>query len=89
MLDQLERDRCQRAGIAYVENKPAVIAPAIKRPPLEEIAHGIKILGTYTEERNPGVQKTCLKTLIAYTSNVLKNLDDDKFKTINLANEAF
>jgi hypothetical protein len=43
----------------------------------------------YTEDRLPGVAKTCFKTIGIYLSNVLKEPDNDKFKKINLGNEAF
>lgn len=33
--------------------------------------------------------KTCFKTIGIYTGNVVKNPTEDKFKTINMANEAF
>lgn len=52
--------------------------------------HGLKLVRTlYTEERNPGVAKTCFKTLSLYLGNVLKNPNEEKFKRINMGNEAF
>lgn len=52
--------------------------------------HGIKIVGTlYTEERQPGIAKTCFKTITVYLKNALKDPMDEKFKRINQANEAF
>jgi hypothetical protein len=43
----------------------------------------------YTEDRNPGVAKTCFKTISVYLTNVLKNPSEEKFRKINLLNEAF
>jgi len=91
MQIQLERDRCERLGIPFDETKAIDnIKKKDARPPLEEIKHGIKTVKTlYTEERQPGVAKSCFKTISVYTGNVAKNPSDDKFKSINLANEAF
>ena len=91
MQIQLERDRCERKGIPFDESKALeTIKQKEKRPPLEEIKHGIKTVKTlYTEERQPGVCKTCLKTISVYTGNVVKDPNEPKFQSINLANEAF
>lgn len=52
--------------------------------------HGIKTVETlYTEDRQPGVAKTCFKTISVYISNILKNPTEEKFRKINLTNEAF
>lgn len=49
---------------------------------------GIKIVTTlYTEERKPGVAKTCFKTFHTFCKNVVKDPKEEKFRTINLANE--
>lgn len=82
MLIQLERDRCERLGIPFVEEKAfEIIKKKEQRPPLEEIKHGIKTVKTlYTEDRAPGVMKTCFKTISIYTGNVVKNPTEDKFK---------
>lgn len=91
MLIQLERDRCERMGIPFVEEKAfEMIKKKEQKPPLEEIKHGIKTVKTlYTEDRAPGVAKTCFKTLAAYAGNVAKDPTNEKFLSINLANEAF
>lgn len=42
--------------------------------PIEQIKHGLKTIRTlYTEDRAPGVAKTCLKTIHIYLNNVLKD----------------
>lgn len=91
MLIQLERDRCERLGIPFDEKKAfEQIKKKEQRPPIEEIKHGIKTVKTlYTEDRQPGVAKTCLKTISVYTGNVLKDPNEPKYQSINLANEAF
>ena len=78
-------------GIPFVEEKAfEAIKKKEQKPPLEEIKHGIKTVKTlYTEDRAPGVCKTCLKTLSIYAGNVVKNPTDPKFLNINLANDAF
>lgn len=43
----------------------------------------------YTEDRQPGVAKQCLKTISVYLGNILKDTNEEKYKKINLANEAF
>ena len=43
----------------------------------------------YTEDRQPGVAKTAFKTISVYLGNVIKDPNEDKFKKINLGNEAF
>lgn len=54
------------------------------------VKHGIKTVETlYTEDRQPGVAKTCFKTISVYIGNILKNPTEDKYKKINLSNEAF
>jgi len=91
MLLQLEMDKCDRKGIPY--NEDEALARILKKQelsPMEEVKHGIKTVKTlYTEERAPGVAKTCFKTIQVYTNNVIKNPEDPKFQQINLANEAF
>ena len=57
---------------------------------MDQIKHGIKTVTTlYTEDRQPGVAKTCLKTCSIYAGNILKDLNDPKYQQINLENEAF
>lgn len=47
-----------------------------------------KIVTTlYTEDRRPGVAKTCFKTFHTFCKNILKDPSECKFRTINLGNE--
>ena len=91
MKIQLERDRCERMGIPFDEKKAFEnIKKKEEKSPIEQIKHGIKTVKTlYTEDRAPGVAKTCFKTIGIYTGNVMKDPSDPKFKSINLANDAF
>lgn len=51
--------------------------------------HGIKTVKTlYTEFRQPGVAKTCLKTIHTFVKNVKENPTDEKYRKINLEKEA-
>ncbi len=52
--------------------------------------HGLKLVKTlYTEDRQPGVAKTCFKTCQIYLTNVLKDRNEEKFQKINMSNDAF
>jgi UBX domain-containing protein 1/4 len=54
------------------------------------VKHGIKTVKTiYTEDRQPGIAKTCFKTITVYLGNILKDPNEEKYKKINLTNEAF
>lgn len=91
MLDQLRRDKEERFGKKFAagEVPQEVVKP--KGPQgVELVKHGIKTVRTlYTEERQPGIAKTCFKTIHVYLSNILKDPNEEKFKKINLANENF
>jgi hypothetical protein len=92
MLDQLRRDKEDRFGKAIPSGEavgPGMAAPK-KVEPIENVKAGLKMIRTlYTEERNPGVAKTCFSTLKAYMSNVLKDVKEEKYRKIKLTNEAF
>jgi hypothetical protein len=48
----------------------------------------MKIVTTlYTEDRRPGVAKTCFKTFQTFCKNVLKDVTEPKFRTVKLSNE--
>lgn len=84
MMQQLERDKLERFG--------GVLPPEAqekKKTPIELADHGIKTVTTlYTEMRAPGVAKTCLKTCATFIGNVLKDKTNEKFRRVNLDNEA-
>lgn len=92
MLEQLKRDKEERFGKkAGGGEVAATTAPAQKKmEPIEQVKHGIKTVRTlYTEDRQPGVAKTCFKTISIYLANVLKDPNEEKYKKINLTNAAF
>jgi len=88
MLEVLKRDKEERfgkkAGLTAEEAKKAEI------PPIDRVSQGIKTVKTvYTDVRNPGVANQCLKTIQTYVGNIIKNPEEEKFRRINLKNEAF
>ena len=53
------------------------------------VEHGIKTVKTlYTEIRAPGVAKLCLKTVCTFMKNVQKDPANEKFRKVNLENNA-
>lgn len=58
--------------------------------PVDMIKHGLKTVRTlYTEDRQPGVAKTCFKTISIYLTNILKDPAEEKYRHIKKSNEAF
>lgn len=92
MLEQLKRDKIARFGPGVVnESTGEVIEQKPKGPEgIELVKHGLKTVRLlYTEDRQPGVAKTCYKTCHVYLTNIQKNPTEEKFRRINLGNEAF
>jgi hypothetical protein len=91
MLEQLKRDKMEKFGHVAGSTEAPKEPPKPKGPQgVELVSHGIKTVRTlYTEERQPGVAKTCFKTCHVVLSNVLKDPNEEKFKKINLGNENF
>ena len=84
MLKQLEADKLERFG-GKLPSQQEKKGPT----PLETVDNGIKTVKTlYTDFRAPGVAKTCLKTCCTFISNVLKDPSNEKFRKVNLENEA-
>ena len=87
MREILERDKRERFGgsggaAAAAQQKQQ------EKSPEEQVEHGIKTVKTlYTEIRQPGVAKTCLKTCATFIKNVIKDPTNEKFRKINLDNE--
>ena len=87
MLEQLERDKRERFGASG--SGGAAVEKKASKTPAEQVEHGIKTVKTlYTEIRQPGVAKTCLKTCCTFMRNVLKDSENEKFRRINLDNNA-
>ena len=84
MRRKLEADRRERFG----GQAPAEVKTPQKTP-VEQIEHGITTVKTlYTDMRAPGVAKLCLKTCCTFVRNLIKDPDNDKFRRINMDNEA-
>jgi hypothetical protein len=83
VLEELERDKAERLGKKYVppEQKQKVYTKE------ENIQYFIKTIKTvYNPFRAADTLKNCFKTLKILLSNILKNPNEDKFKTIKLSN---
>ena len=94
MLDQLKRDKEEKfgkgAGGSATTSTTGISAQAKVVAPFDIVKTSVKMVKTvYTEDRNPGVAKTCLKTCTVYISNVLKDVKEEKYRRINSENEAF
>eukprot|EP00357_Protocruzia_adherens_P033112 CAMPEP_0115000386 /NCGR_PEP_ID=MMETSP0216-20121206/16729_1 /TAXON_ID=223996 /ORGANISM="Protocruzia adherens, Strain Boccale" /LENGTH=333 /DNA_ID=CAMNT_0002365479 /DNA_START=28 /DNA_END=1029 /DNA_ORIENTATION=- len=87
MLELLQRDKEERFGKKFTAGGGAAKE---EKTPEEKLAHAIKTVKTlYTSFRHPGVAKTCFTTLRAYCNNVLKDVNDPKYRKIRLANNAY
>ena len=95
MLNQLAKDKEERFGKkagGAVGGTTSAVADTKKTvlEGVELVKHGLKTVRTlYTEDRQPGIAKTAFKTISVYLGNVLKDPNEEKFKKINLGNEAF
>ena len=57
---------------------------------LDNIMTGIeKCIDSAYNQDDPDQAKVCFKTCALYAGNVLKDVNDEKYQKINLANEAF
>ena len=83
VLEELERDKAERLGKKYIppEQKQKVYSKE------ENIQYYIKSIKTvYNPFRAGDTLKICFKTLKIMLNNVVKNPNEDKFKTIKLSN---
>lgn len=79
----LRREKEARFGKKFSVNEE-------EKPPEERINGALKaIKNLYPNYRNPGVARTCLTTLRAYTTNILNNPEEAKFRSIKVDNKAF
>ena len=83
VLEQLERDKAERLGKKYVppEQKQKVFT---KEENIQNFIKSIKIV--YNPFRSGDTMKICFKTMKIMLNNILKNPNEDKFKTIKLSN---
>ena len=83
VLEQLERDKAERMGKKYVppEQKQKVYTKE------ENIQYLIKSIKTvYNPFRAGDTMKICFKTMRIMLNNIIKNPNEEKFKTIKLSN---
>lgn len=79
----LKREKEARFGKKFSE-------AAAEKPPQERIAAALKSIKTlYPNYRNPGVARTALSTLLAYSSNIIRNPEEQKYRGIKKENKAF
>ena len=83
VLEEIERDKAERMGKKYVppEQKQKVYSKE------ENIQYFIKTIKTvYNPFRAADTLRNCFKTLKILLNNIVKNPNEDKFKTIKLTN---
>ena len=83
VLEEIERDKAERMGKKYVppEQKQKVYSKE------ENIQYFIKTIKTvYNPFRAADTLRNCFKTLKILLNNIVKNPNEDKFKTIKLSN---
>lgn len=84
MLRVLEQDKRDRHGGKLPEESKKV-----EKTGIELVEQGLKTVKTiYTEFRQPGVAKLCLKTCNTFAGNVLKDVNEEKYRKVNLDNNA-
>jgi len=85
MREVLERDKRERFGANYRAEEEK----KNQKTPAQLVEHAIKTIKTlYTEIRAPGVAKTCMKTCATFIKNVQKDPSNEKFRKVNLDNNA-
>jgi hypothetical protein len=84
-------ERIERFGLAFVEKEEAEKAAAVSKgkTPFEMFTLAKdKVKTLYTENRSPGTAKLCFKTVATFSGNVLKDVEDPKYRKVNLENAA-
>ena len=77
MLAKLNADKIARGGKVTEEEEEV---KAKKEFGIENVRDGVKIIETlYTEDRQPGVAKTCFLTISKICQNILKDPEEEKF----------
>ena len=83
VLEEIERDKAERMGKKYVPPKQKQKVYSKE----ENIQYFIKTIKTvYNPFRAADTLKNCFKTLKIILANIIKNPNEDKFKTIKLSN---
>lgn len=84
-----ELDMRERFGDQWQSKAPKQEVKKAEIEGKELVAHGITLVTTlYTEFRAPGVAQTCIKTCQTLINNLIKDPANEKFRKVNLDNEA-
>ena len=87
MLAKLKADKKARGGQVSDDEDEEVKQK--KERGFDKVEDGIKIVESlYTEDRQPGVAKTCFSTISKVIQNILKAPEEEKFRTLNMENAA-
>lgn len=87
MLAKLKADKKARGG--HVSDDEEEEVKVKKDMGIDNVKAGVKIVEElYTEDRQPGVAKTCFATISKVIGNILKNPEEDKFRSLNMDNAA-
>ncbi len=85
MQQQLLWDKRER-GFKVDPNEEAGIKKKIPMG-MDSVKEGYNIISTvYKESNKPGVAKTCFKTFVTISKNILKSPSEEKFRSLNLEN---
>lgn len=78
----------QRFGPNWQPPVTSGLAAKTNMTPIQLVESNIKLVTSlYTEDRQPGMAKNCLKTCLTFIQNVLKEPGNEKFRKVNLQNE--
>jgi len=84
-----ELEQRERFGDDWKAKVPAKVEAAKEKTGAELGKAGIEMVaGLYTEMRCPGVAQTCFKTFFQLLNNLLKDPANEKFRKVNLENNA-
>jgi hypothetical protein len=91
LLKKMRYERIEKYGLAFVEKEEAEAAAkkSAGKTPWEMFELGKnKVSNMYTESRAPGTAKLCFKTCATFAGNVLKDVNEQKYRKVNLDNAA-
>jgi len=84
-------ERIERFGLKFVEAEETKAAEdKVKgKTPFEMFTNGKdKVANLYTEARSPGTAKLFFKTVATFAGNILKDVNEQKYRKVNLDNAA-
>lgn len=85
---ELERDRCDRLDIPFDASK-VMITNKIDASQIKKALCALNTLNNLVQNSPISPVQVCLKTIILYVKNVIKNPAEPKYLNINVANETF